>query len=75
MSMLFKNVFSYLIKNRNEFPTYYVFEGPLPGSEMAIFFIAFLSFFFFFRSHCMACRILVPQPGIEPGTCRESAES
>ena len=23
-------------------------------------------FFFFFFGHCMACRILVPQPGIEP---------
>lgn len=35
-----------------------------------------VSFFFPFWLHLGACRILVPQPGIEPGpTSSESAES
>ena len=34
-----------------------------------------LFFFFFFWPHCTACGILVPQPGIEPGSLAVKARS
>ena len=31
-----------------------------------LFFVIVLSFFFFLLSHCIACQILVPRPGVRP---------
>ena len=31
--------------------------------------------FYFFLPHCVACRILIPQPGMKPGHSREGTES
>ena len=50
----------------------YQFTFPPTAQEGSLFstpslaFVVYRLFFFFFWPHCAACRILVPQPGIEP---------
>ena len=41
------------------------FSSSVKSLLLAIYFST--TFFFFFLPHCMACRILVPWSGIEPG--------
>ena len=46
-----------------------------PKKPVFLFFLINSFSFFFFLATCAACRILVPQPGIEPAPCSGSTES
>ena len=69
LQVAIRSVFRVLVS-----PPFFFFKENLGSFSLLYYFCYYYLKFIYFWLHCVACRILVPQPGVEPMLSAEEVQ-